>query len=427
MQIKSIHLENYKGIEDLTVNFNAGVNLIIGNNGAGKSSLLGGISLALESLLLGIGNGKSRQLSRDEVRAVPYLVGSVTESVKYFTPTRVSSIVELVGADYETSYDYYEYPKKNRATHKQKMNFEAIDKILELANDKDSRLPLLSYQSDRRQFFTANNKADRPSGQIERRQGYKDCLNCAASVDSIQNWCAYMDYAGYKLGHEAEEYVLFKKIVSRFMTELDENDTARVEFSPKLERLVYSENGSGYLVNNLSAGYQGVLCLVMELAYRTALLNPNLKDLNNLKGIALIDEIDMHLHPRWQWKILGALRATFPKIQFIIATHSPIVISSAENAKLILMKNPNEILELTDVYGDSVGDILELTQGSIEMPQEVKDRRREIEQALDENDLSKAENIIREAANKLNKPGKESSVVKRMKEFLEVNKWIVEA
>ena len=255
-----------------------------------------------------------------------------------------------------------------------------MNKMQELVNDENSRLPLLSYLGDSRQFFTTANEPDRPSGQIERRQGYKDCLNGRASVDLIQNWCAQMDYAGYRLGHEAAEYILFKNIVSRFIMELEGLDKARVEFSPKLNRLVYSENESrGCLVHNLSAGYQNVLCLAMELAYRTALLNPFLDSLENLEGVVLIDEIDMHLHPRWQWKILGALRATFPNVQFIIATHSPIVISSAEDSKLILMESPNKIRELPDAYGYNIGDVLELTQGSMDVPQEVKEWRKKIE------------------------------------------------
>ena len=425
MQIKTIHLVNYKGIEDLTVKFNSGVNLIIGNNGAGKSSLLGGLSLALESLLWGSAGSDTRKLMRDEVRIVTSLVGSVTESVKYCTPVSIYCDFELGGADYDISYKYEEDPQGDitLATHRQQMKTEALNKMRELVNDKSSRLPLLSFQSDRREFFTSKNKPELPAGDVERRQGYKDCLNGMASVDAIQNWCAQMDYAGYRLGHEATEYALFKKTVSRFITELEENNDVKVEFSPKLNRLIYSENGSSYLVNNLSAGYQSVLCLIMELAYRTALLNPNLDNLNVLEGVSVIDEIDMHLHPRWQWKILGALRATFPRVQFIIATHSPIVISSAENAKLIVMKNPNNIKYLDDAYGYNVGDVLELTQESIDMPQEVKDWRKEIEQALDENDLSKAENIVRDSANKL---GEDSSTVKRMRDFLEVNKWITE-
>ena len=426
MHVKKIHIINYRGIEDLTVDFHKGVNLIIGNNGTGKSSLLSGLSLVLESLLWGMIEGKSRQLTRDEVRTVPTLVGSVTESVKYCTPVCISTSFELDDNDYETSCEYKELPKNDVVIAKnfQTIRHAAINKIQELANDENSRLPLLSYQSDRRQFFTINNEPDRPNGQIERRQGYRDCLNGLASVNLILNWCAQMDYAGYKLGYEAKEYVLFKKIVSNFIERLEENKNIRVDFSTKLNRIVYFENGNSYLVNNLSAGYQGALCLIMELAYRTALLNPNLENLKDLEGVVVIDEIDMHLHPSWQWKILGALRETFPSVQLIIATHSPIVISSAENAKLIVMENPNNYRELPDSYGYNIGDVLELTQGSLNMPQEVKIWRHEIEQALDENNLEKAENIIKMSEKKL---GGDSSTVQRMKEFLEVNKWIVEA
>ena len=425
MHIKSLHLVNYRGIEDLTVEFSAGVNLIIGNNGVGKSSLLGGVSLALNSMLFGIESSADQKLTRDDVRVVTALVGSVTESIKYCMPVSVHCVFELGGTDYDTSYDYDEDSQGDiaLATHKQQVKYEAINKMKELVNDKDSCLPLLSYQGDERQFFTSMKQVNRPSGQIERRQGYKDCLKGTGSVGEIQDWCAQMDYAGYRLGQEATEYVLFKDIVSRFIRKLEDKNDISVEFSPKLNRLVYSESGRGYLVHNLSAGYQSVLCLVMELAYRTALLNPSLDSMEDLEGVVAIDEIDIHLHPRWQWKILGALRATFPKVQFVIATHSPIVISSAEDAKLILMENPNKVRELPDAYGNNVGDVLELTQGSSEMPDEVKKWRREIEQALDENDLAKAERIIQATAEQL---GDASSTVRSMKDFLEVNKWIVD-
>ncbi len=79
------------------------------------------------------------------------------------------------------------------------------------------------------------------------------------------------------------------------------------------------------------------------------------------------------------------------------------------------MENPNKIRELPDAYGYNIGNVLELTQGSMDMPQEVKEWRRKIEQALDYNDLAGADKL-----------GKDSSAVKRMKDFLEANKWIAE-
>jgi predicted ATP-binding protein involved in virulence len=63
-------------------------------------------------------------------------------------------------------------------------------------------------------------------------------------------------------------------------------------------------------------------------------LNPNaFETLGQIPGIVLIDELDMHLHPKWQWNVIKALKETFPKIQFIIATHSPFMLGTL-NAKI---------------------------------------------------------------------------------------------
>ena len=75
--------------------------------------------------------------------------------------------------------------------------------------------------------------------------------------------------------------------------------------------------------------------MVLELAYRSVLLNPAMENIAaETEGVVLIDEIEMHLHPAWQWKVLKVLQETFPKVQFIISTHSPIVLSSAKNAMM---------------------------------------------------------------------------------------------
>ena len=417
MQIKNIHLVNYRGMEDVTVDFEPGVNLIIGNNGAGKSSLLNGLAVTLAHLLIDIGRGGAKSIVEQDIRVVSHRVGDITESMEQFLPVTVGCTLDFCN----TKYIYNQIREINGSFVD---NFSAANKMKELVNDKNSSLPLLIYQSARRGFFDMTRETTLPKGKIERQQGYKDCLKDQSNFETIQDWCANMDYAEYKFKHEVTEYRLFKMIVSQFIKELEESDAApQVDYSPTLSRLVYSEGKDGHLIHNLSAGYQSVLCLIMELAYRTALLNPNLNDLKSLEGVVLIDEIDIHLHPRWQWKIIGALRTTFPNVQFIIATHSPIVISSANDAKLILMESPNKIKYLPDAYGYNIDDVLELTQGSVNMPQEVKEWRREIEQALDDNDLRKAEDIVRTAEDKL---GKYSSAVERMKEFLEVNKWIVE-
>ena len=72
----------------------------------------------------------------------------------------------------------------------------------------------------------------------------------------------------------------------------------------------------------------------------------------------------MHLHPKWQWNIIEALQTTFANVQFIIATHSPIVISSAKEANLILLDDEQSVTYLPECYGYTVEDVLRFRQES---------------------------------------------------------------
>ena len=124
----------------------------------------------------------------------------------------------------------------------------------------------------------------------------------------------------------------------------DLNEKPEIYYSSQLEEMVYQEGNNTMPITMLSAGYQSLLWIVMSLAYRWALLNPDITDnVNEAKGIVLIDEIDMHLYPKWKWNIVKALEETFPHIQFILTTHSPIVISSCKNEHLILITDDQTI------------------------------------------------------------------------------------
>lgn len=81
--------------------------------------------------------------------------------------------------------------------------------------------------------------------------------------------------------------------------------------------------------------------MVLDIAYRMAVLNPDLLSdiIRKTPGIVLIDEIDMHLHPKWQWRVVKALKQTFPKVQFVATTHSPLIIASSYNENIISLKN----------------------------------------------------------------------------------------
>ena len=245
------------------------------------------------------------------------------------------------------------------------------------------------------------------------------------NFDDIENWCLRMDFAEYQNKKEVREYKLFKSIVSSFISFLqDKAIDPKVYYSSVWGSLVYCENGQETPFYNLSAGFQSVLCMAMELAYRAALLNPELTDEKTLEGIVLIDEIEMHLHPAWQWKIVGALQNTFPKVQFIIATHSPIILSSAKDASILLMKSVNEIVALDNAFGYRINDVLSLRQGTKDMPEEISAYYDKIENLLDPYD-EKGLSLLQASVNE--KYGKDSHVSKMINDFIEVNKWIEEA
>ena len=164
------------------------------------------------SLLAWAENVGGKEITKDDIRMVSTLVCNATESVEYCIPVSMECRVE------------YTCIKENEASSTEQKSeqraYAAARKMKELVNDTSSRLPLLSYQGDNRQFFMFMKPVNRPSGQVERHQGYRDCLKGTGSVEEIHDWCAQMDYAGYGLGYEATEYVLFKDIVSRFIKEL---------------------------------------------------------------------------------------------------------------------------------------------------------------------------------------------------------------
>lgn len=110
----------------------------------------------------------------------------------------------------------------------------------------------------------------------------------------------------------------------------------------------------------LSSGEKYVFAIILELIYRNTSLNPNQKDFTNTPGIVLIDELESHLHPRWQLTILRALQKCFPKVQFIVSSHSPLIASSVRKNQIIALNN-FEIIDaenLPDIYSGTADELL---------------------------------------------------------------------
>ena len=268
-----------------------------------------------------------------------------------------------------------------------------------MTNTKCSNLPVLTYMGISR--VVANKRADfgRAKKNLldDRRCGYVGCLDSIIEKNSILEWIQKMAYEKVLQNCDMPEFIFFNETVSRIMKNMNDlSQLPEIRYSATHRGVVYVENGVDYPLDNMSAGYQSLLWMVMDITFRLALLNPEISKSTDAEGIVLIDEVDMHLHPKWQWKILDSLQENFPKIQFIVATHSPIIIASNRAANLIQLIDCNHAVSRKSAYAYPVDTVLTARQGSKNVISEASRKMDEFEDALNCGKLDLAGRILQE-------------------------------
>ena len=135
----------------------------------------------------------------------------------------------------------------------------------------------------------------------------------------------------------------------------------------------------------MSDGYRGTLSLFADIAYRMAMLNPALGDrVLETPGVVMIDEIDLHLHPRWQARILEDLVRIFPNVQFIVTTHSPVVVASVPRGNIRVLDGEAVSVPATETRGRDAGDILNTVLDASSRPEEAVQLFDAFNRAVDE-------------------------------------------
>ena len=191
------------------------------------------------------------------------------------------------------------------------------------------------------------------------------------------------------------------------MAMLPEFENIHIARKPRLAMVVEKE-GMKLNISQLSDGEKCVLAMIGDLAKRLSLANPNMDNPLLGEGVVLIDEIELHMHPSWQRMILGVLKKTFPNIQFIITTHSPIVLSEVDDSfKIFFMNNVgNETIinDFSRLDGFDINYILEEFMGT---------KSRNI----------KTEELVRSVYSAINKKNKEQAVknITKLKEITNEN------
>lgn len=421
MYLERISINNFKAVKSMEIEFTPGVNLLIGDNGVGKTSILEAIAVVLSGMLKGMNGVPTKNILQNDIHFVLEEKGDASSEIRYDIPVEIAGILKTG----DLSFQWKRIRTDENRNAGTKMEDDGIVKWMQRnSNEPDTLLPLLCFQSDARvwQMRRGDFGKELKKKLNDRRCGYIGCLDYSLDIKGIQAWCLKMELNAFQKKHEIREYEAFKKIVSVFMKRISQlTSIPKISYSTQLEQLVYQEGETVLPISDLSAGYQSLLWMVMNLAYRLALLNPEkAENLGDTAGIVLIDEIDMHLHPKWQWNIVNALEETFPNIQFILATHSPIVISSCKNEQLIMIAEDQEIIYLEDAYGYSVQDVLNFRQGTTERPKVIKELSEKFDEAIENDELESAEKLIKKMEEIL---GADHADVRGAKDELQLNRW----
>ena len=325
MRVDSLFVKNFKCFEERKFAFPEGFTLVVGENGVGKTALT-------EALAISIANGfditptnhPGINLGDKFVRVVRHDHGSATR----FEPAgRVGVKASFTSDGDILCSSQGDVPDRSGNT--------LLGRIDRLANRFDQTALIFAYYSANRLPEERNQEANapRPRSRTHRADVYSQCLAGHFAIPDILGWLRDEQYASLQ---EGQPSVLFKTVTDAMVSCL--LGAKKIEYVVReYDVLVEFEDGDVQPFRNLSDGQRTMLWLAADIAYRSAWLNPHLDDrvLQETDGIVLIDKLDLHLHPKWQRRVVDDLKRTFPKIQFIATSHSPFIIQSLQPGELL--------------------------------------------------------------------------------------------
>ena len=412
MRIKKIELKNYRCFEDLEIDFDDNLTVIVGNNGAGKTAILEALAISLGTFFDGLDGIPDISISKSDARLIAYDMGDGLD-VQGQYPVEIESMGQFDGKvlSWKRTLD----GEKGRTTRRGSAGFIKLAKTYQKRlreGDKELVLPVLAYYGTGRLWDTHRKKTEDVFKTNTKTNGYIDCLNGTANVKLMMDWFRKktIQMAG-KDGTALNSYITLP-VVYRAMAECFERSTGYKEIHLQYnldtnEIDCYYTDGEERMripLSQMSDGYKGTISLVADIAYRMAVLNPQkgTAAITETDGVVLIDEIDLHLHPAWQHHVLADLQEIFPKVQFIVTTHAPAVISSARSDNLVKLSDFQVSRVHEEIHGNDINSLLKQVMDVSDRNPEVASLFDRFHELLGAKNYDAAENALDDIAQKRN-------------------------
>jgi predicted ATP-binding protein involved in virulence len=371
MHIGAVQLRNYLKHRDLaTVHFNAQFNVIAGRNGSGKTSLLRALTDAMVGFThLGAYSPWQAWIGKEGVAHEECVSHGASVRYEPHYPVKVSIAGYLDTRPLEWSV------QKNSAVDHANVEgataFSQLQQVRNIHSDEatSTTLPLiLFYQADRNWPAVPANLMQAATQKVSRDHAYANWLTASSDNATLQTWVvskslerlqAAQDGAVSADAMQGDELSI---VVQAIRAALPECHDVRYDMAKKSIIVKWAMDGGVQRVpyEQLSDGQRTIMGLIADIARRMVVLNPHLgsKVCAETPGIVLIDELDIHLHPQWQRQIANGLKAAFPNIQFITASHSPQILGELRPDEIIVLRADGATHPQVS-YGLDSGDVLE--------------------------------------------------------------------
>lgn len=348
LRVDRLRLQNFRCFADSAIELHPDLTVLVAENGQGKTAILDGVAIALGLFVDTIaGTRQFHGFDRSDIR----LTRSADAQMIPALPTQFDAEGYVDGQVVHWRQALTGNGPRARTSSKDAGELRRAADVLRegllAAETEPLSLPLVALYGTGRLWSEHRLTTGRKSlaaASSDRLAAYIDCLSSSSSFKGMTAW-----YEN-KMGEVAD---------SRFATDLRTNvplitavrEAARLvleptgwselDWDPNERSLVASHAQYGRLpLSALSDGVRNMMALVADVARRCATLNPHLREdaARRTPGVLLIDEVDMHLHPRWQQLIVDLLRQAFPAFQLILTTHSPHVLSTVDKQSIRVIR-----------------------------------------------------------------------------------------
>lgn len=376
MRIDHLTIRNFKGFEERSFDFARGpeagasgsFHILVGDNGSGKSTTLDALAVALGIWHVARSTAGGRPIRPEDAR---YRLGEANDQ-KRFDPLALPS----VSARGPIGGKEVSWTRQNKEGSRRTSNVEAkdalaiIDSLIRQPPEEGfPTLPVLAYYGAGRAWLAGNDRTSKfelNMNKVSRFDAHQDCLEGSIRHKDLNQWFLFESVEAFQRGHKRTSMQAVEQAVLSCVP-----GASHLRFDGDRKEIIVGLQGTEIPFYSLSDGQRSMVSMVADIAMKAAILNPHLgtECARQSTGVVLIDELDLHLHPKWQRVVVENLRSAFPCIQFVGTTHSPFVIQSVRAGELISLEE--EGIPSDFYVGASIEDIVEDVQG-VAMPQQSK-------------------------------------------------------